>query len=232
MRITALELAATWDDRARVLDEVDARLAAGPPTDLALLPEASLTGYVSPARDFDLTRFAEPSDGPTAERCAAIARARHLHLVAPLVLREGDAVFNAMACFDPRGDVAFVYRKRHPWMPETWATPGPGAPPVVELDGLRLTIAICFDLHFLEDDAARELALADVLLFSSAWVERPDRRAERLAALARAFDLSVINANWGPGVVRVPGQGGSCAIGRDGTLLARAAPCERIDVDV
>ena len=232
MRITALELAATWDDRARVLDEVDARLAAGPPTDLALLPEASLTGYVSPARDFDLTRFAEPSDGPTAERCAAIARARRLHLVAPLVLREGDAVFNAMACFDPRGDVAFVYRKRHPWMPETWATPGPSAPPVVELGGVRMTIANCFDLHFLEDDAARELARADVLLFSSAWVERPDRRAERLAALARAFDLYVVNANWGPGVVRVPGQGGSCAIGRDGALLARAAPCERIDVDV
>src|SRR5690242_6664252 len=212
MRITALELAATWDDRARVLDEVEARLAAGPPTDLALLPEASLTGYVSPARDFDLTRFAEPSDGPTAARCAAIARARHIHLVAPLVLREGDAVFNAMACFDPRGELAFVYRKRHPWMPETWATPGPSAPPVVELGAVRVTIAICFDVHFLEDDAARELALADVLLFPSAWVERPDRRAERLAALARAFDLYVVNANWGPGIVRVPGQGGSCAL--------------------
>ena len=230
MRITALELATTWGASARVLDEVDARLAAGPPTDLALLPEAALHGYVSPDGDFDLSRFAEPLDGPTARRCAAIARAHGLHLVAPLVLSEGDARYNAMACFDPHGEVAFVYRKRHPWLPETWATPGPSAPPVVELAGRTLTIAICFDVHFLAEDAARELAAADVLLFPSAWVEEPDHRAGHLAALARAFRVSVVNANWGPGAPRVPGQGGSCAIGPDGALLARAAPCGRIDV--
>ena len=232
MRIAVLELAATWGDPAGALDAVAARLAAGPAADLVLLPEASLTGYVSPARDFDLTRFAEPLDGATAQRCAALARERDIHLVAPLVLCEDDAVSNAMVCFDPHGDVAFVYRKRHPWLPETWATPGARPPPVVAIAGVRVTIAICFDLQFAPDDMVDELAAADLLLFPSAWVERPAHRVDQLAALARRFGIYVANANWSEGVVRVPGQGGSCAIDPDGVVLARARPAGRVDFEV
>jgi predicted amidohydrolase len=232
MLVTVLELAATWGESARVLDDVEAMLAAGPATELVLLPEASIHGYVSPERDFDLTRFAEPIDGPTASRCAAIASASRIHLVAPLVLREAGAVYNAMACWDPGGERAFVYRKRHPWMPETWATPGDAPLPVVDILGCRVTIAICYDLQFIEDDSRAELAAADLLLFPSAWVERPDSRPARLASLAREFGLHVANANWAPGVVRVPGQGGSCIIAPDGTVVARAAGPGRIDAEL
>ena len=222
MRLTVLELPATWGEPMHMLDDVAARLAAGPATDLVVLPEASLCGYVSRAGSFDLAPFAEPIDGPIARRCAALAADRELHLVAPLVLREGAAIYNAMACFDPRGEVAFVYRKRHPWFPEAWATPGPTAPPLVELGGRTITIAICYDVHFLGSDAVRELDAADLLLFPSAWVEEPDNRVSHLAGLARRFDLHVANANWAPGVVRVPGQGGSCVVGPDGAVIARA----------
>jgi 5-aminopentanamidase len=226
VRVTVLELAATWNTSAAVLDEIAARLAAGPATDLVLVPEACITGYVSPAREFDLAPFAEPIDGPLARRCAAIASAARVHLVAPLVLREDRAIYNAMACFDPGGALVFVYRKRHPWVPETWATPGPSAAPVVEILGHRVTIAICFDLHFLAD----ELQPADLLLFPSAWVERPDTRIVRLADLARTFQIHIANANWAPGVVRVPGQGGSCVIAPDGAVIASGAA--RIDAEL
>lgn len=229
MRLTILELAARWGDAGGVLDEVDARLAAGPPSDLVVLPEAALHGYVSPEGDFDLARFAEPLDGSTGARCAAIAKAHGVHLVAPLVLREGAALYNAIACFDPAGAPVFVYRKRHPWFPETWATPGGEPPPVVEIAGRTITCAICFDVHFLATDAARELAAADVLVFPSAWVEEVDSRPQLLSALARQFGVHVANANWAPGVVRIPGQGGSCVIGPRGEVIARAVEGGRID---
>jgi predicted amidohydrolase len=229
MRLTVLEMPARWAQSARVLDDVADALAAGPATDLVLLPEAALHGYVSPDGDFDLTRFGEPLDGPTAARCAAIAREHATHLVAPLVLREGDALYNAIACFGPDGAPRFVYRKRHPWFPETWATPGPEAPPLVEIGGRRVTAAICFDVHFLAEDAAAQLAAADVLLFPSAWVEEVDSRPELLSALARQFDVTIANANWAPGVVRVPGQGGSAVYGPRGQLVARGG---RIDVEI
>jgi predicted amidohydrolase len=218
VRVTVLELAASYGDPTRVLAEIDARLTAGPPTDLVVIPEAALHGYVSRDRDFDLSRFAEPLDGPTARATAALAAKHGVHLLGSLVLREGKALYNAMTCFDPRGELAFAYRKRHPWMPETWATAGAEPPPVIAIAGVQVTIAVCFDIHFVADDAARELAAADLLVFPSAWVERPDTRAAHLATLARQFDLHVANANWAPGVVRVPGQGGSCIVAPDGTI--------------
>jgi predicted amidohydrolase len=230
VRLTLLELAARWGTSGAVLDEVDAQIAEGPATDLVLLPEAALHGYVSPQGDFDVARFAEPLDGPTAQRCAAIARKRGVHLVAPLVLREGAALYNAIVGFGP--EPVFVYRKRHPWFPETWATPGPDAPPLVEIAGRKVTTAICFDVHFLAEDAAAQLAAADVLLFPSAWVEEIDSRPQLLSALARQFGVTIANANWGPGVVRIAGQGGSVVYNPRGETIARSGRRARIDVEV
>lgn len=221
MRLSILELPARWGDPLRALAEVEEALATRS-ADLALLPEASIHGYISPAGDADLARFAEPIDGPTARACAELARTHRVHLVAPIVLRESDAVYNAMVGYSPEGTIGFVYRKRHPWIPETWATPGRERLPVVEIGGARITIAICYDVHFLPSESARELEAADVLLFPSAWVEEPDHRVVRLQRLAQRFDLTIVNANWAPGDVRVPGQGGSCVVGPDGRVIARA----------
>lgn len=196
------------------MDRVSRLLDRGPDTDLVVLPEMSLSGYVSPQRSFDATPFAEAIDGPTARMCEAFARARGIHLCAPLVLREGKKVYNAMVLYGNQAQ--FVYRKRHPWYPEEWAMPGPYDAPIVELHGLRITIAVCFDLWFLSE------LEADLLLFPSAWVEQKDLRRERLQRLAKVTNAFVANANWGPGIVRVAGQGGSCIVGPNGDyVLAR-----------
>lgn len=227
MRIVVLELPATWDTPARALADLAGRLATVAPGDLVLLPEASLCGYVSPTGDCDRASACEPIDGPIATRCAALARAHAITLVAPLALREGAHAYNAMAAFAPDGTLAALYRKHHPWFPETWATPGPQPPSIFTVaragaPPLAVTIAICFDLHFLPAESADVLRAAELLLFPSAWVERPDLRVDRLTALARGFDLAIANANWAPGVVRIAGQGGSCLIAAGGGVVARA----------
>lgn len=219
-----LELPATWGDPRPSIAAVDAELEQGPLVpDLVLLPEASLRGYVSPDGDFDLTPFAEPLDGPSGRALAELARRRRTNLVGPLVLAEGERCYNAMVAFDRRGEPIFTYRKRHPWIPETWATPGPEPAPVVDIEGVRVTIAICYDLHFLAEDASDALDASDLLLFASAWVEEHDSRPARLAELARAHRIAIANANWGPGVVRVAGQGGSTIIDARGNVLARSS---------
>jgi predicted amidohydrolase len=217
---------------------VEAELERGPATDLVLLPEASLTGYVSCDGDFDLTPFAEAESGPTARAIADLARRRGVNLVAPLVLYEpeegGDGdkgasrrCSNAMVAFDRRGEPLFTYRKRHPWIPETWATAGTEVAPVVDIEGAEVTIAMCFDLHFLDEDAADALTRADLLLFPSAWVESPDSRPALLSDLAVRYRVAVVNANWARGIVRVPGQGNSMIISARGDILARVGPRAR-----
>jgi predicted amidohydrolase len=222
MRVTVLELPARWGNPAAALGDVDAILARGPETDLVVLPEASLTGYVSPRGDFDLGPFAERIDGETARASAALAKKHRVHLLAPLILWEDDRFSNAAALFDPAGERIGVYRKRHPWFPETWATAGTEPPPVIGIGETRITIAICFDVHFLAEDARSELEQADLLLFPSAWVDDADTLQTLLQDLARGFDVAIASANWGPGVVTLRGQGGSCIVDRTGKILARA----------
>lgn len=233
-RVTLLELPACFDDAPGQLARVDAWLSQAPAGELVLLPELSLTGYVSPGLDFDVSRFAEPVDGPTVQALAALAKKHRCTLVGPLVESWMGQYFNALVGLDARGERWLHYRKHHPWMPETWATKGNLPLPLVEWQGLAVTAAICFDVHFLAVEEAATLRQADLLLFSSAWVaEEEDGRAELLAALAEEFDLAIVNANWGPGSPRVTGQGRSLALNRSGQIAAETKPGQgRLDLEL
>lgn len=219
LRVSVLELPARWGEPLAALEEVERLLARGP-TDVAVVPELSFTGYVSPDGAFDPTRFAESTNGPTVRAVARMAARHAVHLVMPLVLAEGDAVFNAAVIVGPDGGALATYRKRHPWVPEAWATPGQHPMPVVRIGPLKVTTAICYDAHFLDDDSADALREADLLLFTSAWVDDEDSRVPLLRSLARRFEISIANANWAPGVVRLPGQGGSCILDARGDIVA------------
>lgn len=225
LRVTVLELPARWNDVRGALAEVDA-LLVGSPTDLAIVPEMALTGYVSPRGDFDLRRFGEALDGPTITASVALADKHATHLVVPLVLAEGERFYNTAIVVNGAGIVA-TYRKRHPWIPEEWATEGREPPPLMCIAGHTVTLGICYDAHFLPYDAHDALVRADLLVFTSAWVDEEDSRPPLLASLARQFGLAIANANWAPGVVVVPGQGGSCIVDRHGHVLARVEPGTR-----
>lgn len=219
MRLAALQLPQVWGDVPGALARLEEIL---PDADLVLLPEAAFTGYVSPEGDYDLRPFAEDVEGPTASTVAALAARRRIAIAAPLIERDGPRCYNSLLLFDEAGRRIGRWRKRHPWIPERWATPGDLGAPVVEWRGLRLCAAICYDLHFL-DEAAGALERSDVLLFPSAWVEEgPDTRVAALRALARRFALTIVNANWARGLPALSGQGGSVIVGPDGRALARA----------
>lgn len=234
LRLCLLELPATWAGEAGTapaLALADQLLGQGPQADLVLLPEASLTGYVSPSGSFDLTPLAEPDDGPTARAVAALAQKHGVHLAAPLIERAGEHVFNAFVIVGPDGTRLAKYRKRHPWYPETWATPGGDAYPLVRIADVDVTLAVCFDVHFLEEDGHDVLERAELVLFPSAWVdtEPDDARGPLLGELARRHGVTIANANWGPGVVRVQGQGRSRVVYASGGSLEIEAGRARLD---
>lgn len=229
--LALVELAARFGDPELGAREVEALLtdAAVPQDALVLLGECALTGYIDEAGGCDLRSFAESAVEPgedllrrspsSLRSMAELAASTRCTFVAPCVERAGDDFFNGAVVIGTRGEVVTRYRKRHPWYPETWATPGGDPLATFEHAGLRFAIAICFDVHFLAAESVRELESADVLLFPSAWVDetRVDARTELLADLAMRFDVVVANANWGHGLPRVRGQGGSRVVRPDGT---------------
>lgn len=232
MRISALQIPARFDSFSEQLSAIEALLERGPQTDLVLLPEACLTGYVSLRGNFDLTDFAEPLFGRTTQALNHLARRYDCLVVGPLIESDSSGkLFNSMLGVTPQGTIALHYRKHHPWFPETWATAGSEPGHVVRWRDRLLLPAICFDVHFLEEEAAASLDAAELLLFPSAWVDERDSRTPLLSSLASRHRINVLNANWGPGEPRISGQGGSLFIDSKGQVLSRVdADIGRLDV--
>lgn len=228
MRVAAVELPARHGDPEAQLGALDRALASLPPggPTLAVLPELALTGYVSARGDFDVSRDAEPLDGPILRRVAAIAVARRVSVLASWVERAGARCYNSAALLDEAGATRLHYRKRHPWYPEAWASEGDLGTPVATVHDRRVAVAVCFDVHFVSADAGAALDAADALLFPSAWVDDDERdaRGAILPALAVRHGCAVVNANWGGGAPAVRGQGGSRIVDADGATAAQLGP--------
>lgn len=223
LRLGIAQLPARHGDAAGQLARLELLLGEHR-ADLVVLPELALSGYVSPRGNFDLTAFAEPLEGETAQTLAKLARQYGVGLAGSLVERDGPCFYNSYLLFDREGRRIGHWRKRHPWYPEAWATPGNIGTPLVSFEGVQVCAGICFDLHFIEQEAWDALQAADLLLFPSAWVEERDSRNDRLTALARRHGIAVANANWGAGAPFVPSQGLSMIFDGQGNRLAATAP--------
>jgi predicted amidohydrolase len=136
---------------------------------LVVLPEAATTGYAFTSLDEALP-VARRAGVVAAELLAGMAAKLAITIVCGTLEAEGDEVFNSALVMSPDGR-RFKYRKMHlPFLGiDRFATPGPDAPWVVEVAGLRLGVLICYDLRFPE--AARICALegADLIALPTNW---------------------------------------------------------------
>jgi len=90
---------------------VSAALARAP-ADLVVLPELSSIAY-SAAAFAHLDALAEPLEGPSLRRWAALARAHGVHVVFGFARRAGAATFISSAVVAPDGSCLGVYDKLH-----------------------------------------------------------------------------------------------------------------------
>ncbi len=94
---------------------------------------------------------AEPIPGPSTEFLGKLAKRHNLYIVAGLMEREGQAIYNAAVLLGPDGKVQGKYRKV--CLPreeiEAGVTPG-DAYPVFETRFGKLGLMICWDVHFPE----------------------------------------------------------------------------------
>lgn len=229
-RVALFQDAGTPLDPAANLDRLAsaARTAAARGARLLVAPEMHLTGYaVGPEA---VERLAEPADGPSAERAAAIARATGVALAYGYPERAEGGVYNAALLIDRDGR-RLGHRKAHLFgdLDRGMFAPGPGpkpgseTSPLLDLDGLRLGLLICYDVEFSEAARALALAGADLLVVPTALME-PHEAVARLVVPARAFEngLFVAYANrcGREGDLAYIGQ--SCVIGPDGADITRA----------
>jgi predicted amidohydrolase len=223
MKVAAIQHDIVWEDPkanfARLAPLIDDAVDQG--ARLVVLTEMYSTGF-----SMHTERTAEPADGPSTEYLVEQARAHGIWVCGSLPERSPDdeRPANCLVLAAPDGDV-HRYRKIHPFRyggEDTKYRAG-DARVTVDVEGVRCSLFVCYDLRFADDF----WALApdtDCYLVPSNW---PASRREHWRVLLRA--RAIENQAYVVGVNRV-GRGGrldyvgdSAVIGPFGEVVAEAA---------
>jgi predicted amidohydrolase len=171
IRVAACQIDPQLGEVDRNLEHIERVVAeaAAAGARLVVLPEAAVTGYVFENLDEALT-VAQRAVAVAEQRLADAAVKAGVALIVGTLEAEAREVFNTALIFSGDGR-RFRYRKMHlPYLGvDRFATPGPDAPEVYELAGMRVGVLICYDLRFPE--AARICALegADLVALPTNW---------------------------------------------------------------
>ncbi len=226
MKIAALQSEIVWEDPEanfeRLRPWVVAAKAAG--VRFLILPETYACGF-SMATD----RIGEPPEGPSTRFLREQAAEHGLWIAGSLPERpEGfERPFNTLVVAGPGGEL-HRYRKIHPFSfageSECY---GAGEDFVtIEVEGVRFTLFICYDLRFADEFWATAEA-TDAYVVVANWPE-PRRRHWQTLLVARAIE----NQAYVVGVNRVGEGGGNRYTGDSrvvdpmGRILAAAAEQE------
>jgi len=163
--------------------------ASGDGVSLLLGPEGSIVSFLSDPTA--ARRAAQPLDGPfVAALLDASARYRIAIATGTFVPDPDSArVYNTLVVAD-NGELKAAYRKIHLYDAFSFAesesiAPGTEPPPVVEIGGVQVGFATCYDLRFPELFRVLQSAGADVFAIASAWVRGP-LKEEHWLTLSRA----------------------------------------------
>ncbi|HLQ06731.1 MAG TPA: nitrilase-related carbon-nitrogen hydrolase [Nitrososphaerales archaeon] len=185
---------------------------------LIVLPEMNQASYCYYNRE-EIRPYVEPIPGPTTEKYEEIARKYETHIVVglPEVGLETDNYYNAQALIGPDGLVG-KYRKMHSYISEPkWAKDGDLGFRVYDTEIGRLGMLICMDQHYFESSRILSLGGADVICFSTAWL---DERGPAPVWISRSFENGVYTVcadRWG--LERgTQFTGGSCILNPDGSI--------------
>ncbi|MEE6273934.1 carbon-nitrogen hydrolase family protein [Georgenia sp. MJ206] len=190
---------------------------------LVVLPEFAV--FTASAMDDRFVDSAEPLDGPTVARLAALSAQLGVTLVAGVNEPAGDGrIHNALVGVQD-GEVRAVYRKVHLYdafgyrESDRVVAADPVAPALLDVDGFTVGLQTCYDLRFPEVSRVLVDGGADVLAVPAAWVPGPLKEYHWGTLLrARAIEntVYVLAADQtGP-----TGVGGSAVLDPMGVALA------------
>ncbi|MFC9351270.1 nitrilase-related carbon-nitrogen hydrolase [Arthrobacter sp. NPDC057013] len=202
-----------------------AQTAAEAGAAVLLTPELFPVGYAPLRVRAELDPQALPGIRRTLAGIAATHRVALVYSL-PAVTAEGQWQITA-TLLDNGGDELLTYAKVHLFGPEERKafSPAEAAPAVVDLGGVKTSLAICYDVEFPETVRAAATAGADLLLVPTALAHGFESVPQvLLRARALESQLTVAYANHSGDEDGCTFLGGSVIAGPDGELLAAAGP--------
>jgi predicted amidohydrolase len=206
MKIAVAQLSSTMSKSANLERIADlTALAAEAGAALVVFPEAAMCDFGD--KTDDLHRLAEPLDGPFVRALSRLADRFGLTLVAGMFesIPADHLIHNSAVVVAPSRGLVGVYRKRHLFdafgeLESERFRAGEDDPLVVEIDGFKVGVVICYDMRFASFIERAADDGADVLVAPAAWVAGPLKEEHlSVVAHARAIDNTMYIAVAGQG---------------------------------
>jgi omega-amidase len=155
-------------------------------TQFIVFPELFAIGF----RHEDYDKEGSGVPGPTSDFICKIAKEHSAYTFGTGIERADARYYNTLAAAGPLGKVIGTYRKIHPFQEERDVFDGGKSIVLMECDGIKVGVQICYDIRFPE--VSRRLAIegAEILIVPAAF---PDPRSAHWNTLiqARAIENQV-----------------------------------------
>lgn len=159
--------------------EAKVREAAGQRANIILLPELFEREYFCQQRRYDFYEYALPVESHPAVQMG-VRLARELGVVLPVSFyeKDGNVLYNSLACVDADGRILGVYRKTHIpddhfYQEKFYFTPGNTGFQVFETKYGKIGVGICWDQWFPETARCLAIKGAEILFYPTAIGSEP-----------------------------------------------------------
>jgi predicted amidohydrolase len=171
VRVAACQLDPQLGEVDRNVEAIERAVeeAARSGVQIVVLPEAAVTGYAFDSLD-EAMPVARRAKAVAEDRLVELAARHDMAIICGSLEPEHDEIYNLAHIITADGR-RFRYRKTHlPFLGvDRFATPGPDAPRVYELAGLRVGVLVCYDLRFPEASRVLGLDGADLIALPTNW---------------------------------------------------------------
>ena len=166
-----------------------ANLEKYPQVDFVFLPELWTVGWDCPSFPYSAETL---EDSKAVKMLKGIAKEFEVNILGgSFVRKDGDKLFNSSPVINREGEIVCIYDKNHLYSyngdtENSYITAGEN-PVMVELEGVKIGMSICYDIRFPEIYRAYRKAGADILTDMAAWPKSRKVHWDTLA-MARAIE--------------------------------------------
>ena len=226
MKIAALQMQCVLGDVEANIARIESAAvdAAKAGAKLLIAPELATQGYGAGEA---FSKLSSPAGGDVETRLSAIAATNGIAIVVGFAERDGDVTYNSALFVDATSNVS-IYRKSHLYgdYEKRWFRPEAPKTVLVDIDGIRLGMLICYDVEFPENVRRLALAGADLVVVPTALPKGASGNFIASTMIrTRAFENQVfvayVNHHGSDGVCDYAGQ--SAIAAPDGAFLAQAS---------
>ncbi len=223
MKVGIVQFAPVLGEPRSSIERLESTLSGMDQVDLLVVPELSNSGYKFVSQQQAREAAETIGEGLFSDYIRRKSRELNCHIVAGMNERAGDRLYNSAILAGPEGIIG-KYRKMHLYLNEPdFFEPGDTAPTVHDVNGVKVSILICFDWAFPEVWRMAALAGAQVICHPSNIVT-PQRALTGLGGHALCNRVFIVTANRIGTEGDLTFGGMSTVISPSGGIIAQAVP--------